>query len=52
MDGGAISTTGRRSTTRPCNLSRGVTQSAVLRGAFGAGMGKEMAVASVAGSAP
>jgi hypothetical protein len=29
--GGAISTIGRRSTTRPCNLSRVVTQPAALR---------------------
>ena len=31
MEGGAISTTGRRCTTRPCNLSRDETQPAVLR---------------------
>jgi len=34
MYGGAISTTRRRSTTRPCNLSRAVTQPASLRRAL------------------
>jgi len=34
MAGSAISTTGRRRTTRPCNLSRGGTQPASLRRAL------------------
>ena len=36
MEGGAISTTGRRSTARPCNLSRDLTQPAALRVVVGA----------------
>ena len=38
MEGGAISTTGRRSTTRPCNLSRAQTHPAALRCALTSGL--------------
>jgi len=42
MEGGAISTTRRRSTTRPCNLSRAVTQPASLRCALSPARGTEV----------